>query len=283
MWFLRSSFSHVCTIKNILLEVHQWAQGDVNPSGWTKEVKKSLFYYFLITMTRICLLKVTGISPLNENIFLDLEFSGSHVTDRPIPDSLTVALPSDNTFPFLITDESDILISTSHDFYELSSILDGVSRTNEDQRFKTSEKNAESQVSVNMPSTSFISPEEIRTFPKAGPRLENKKNIRKRKSTIYTDTPEKENIKELKIKQQLPKVEVKEKEKTLHERNKRNDEDESEEDETFSLECTESYSLSIHGEEWIQCITCKLWIHAKVAKGNLLFYECKNCTFDLED
>lgn len=35
------------------------------------------------------------------------------------------------------------------------------------------------------------------------------------------------------------------------------EEDESDEDETFCLECTESYSLSVPGEEWIQCTTCK--------------------------
>lgn len=49
------------------------------------------------------------------------------------------------------------------------------------------------------------------------------------------------------------------------------------------MECTESYSASKPGEEWIQCITCKLWAHSKCAKGNSLFYECKNCNSDLED
>lgn len=162
----------------------------------------------------------------------------------------------------------------------MPSILDALSGTNADQGFKTPEKNPVTQArSMNMPSTSFTLPEEIRPFPKAGPRLENKKNIRKRKSSIYTDTPEKENLKELKIKRQsrktlkkIPKItqgkfkgtskdKGKGKGKKLFMRQIRgipnDEEDESDEDETFCLECTESYSLSVPGEEWIQCTTCK--------------------------
>lgn len=217
--------------------------------------------------------RVTGISPLNENIFPDSEFSGSYVTDRPTPDLPTIALPSasvtdsatlltsqarpshdqcneidpcnstlqDDALVSLITDESVRPISTSHASCELPSILDALSGTNADQGFKTPEKNPVTQArSMNMPSTSFTLPEEIRPFPKAGPRLENKKNIRKRKSSIYTDTPEKENLKELKIKRQsrktlkkIPKITQgkfkgtsKDKgkgkgKKTLHETNKR--------------------------------------------------------------
>ncbi|KAL3278031.1 hypothetical protein HHI36_013372 [Cryptolaemus montrouzieri] len=54
---------------------------------------------------------------------------------------------------------------------------------------------------LNMPSTSFATSEEIRPFPKAPPRLEDRRSVRKRKSTIYTDTPEKENLMEMKQKQ----------------------------------------------------------------------------------
>lgn len=46
---------------------------------------------------------------------------------------------------------------------------------------------------------SFLLPEEIRPFPKAAPRLGGRRNILKRKSTIYTDTPEKENLLENKM------------------------------------------------------------------------------------
>ncbi|CAH2107540.1 unnamed protein product [Euphydryas editha] len=189
---------------------------------------------------------------------------------------------------------------------EEPSTSDALLVTNADYGFTTPEKNSVTvERSVGMPSTSFTLPEDIRPFPKAGPRLENKRNIRKRKSTIYTDTPEKENLMQLKAKQQSSKTLTKktkkpkitgrkstgtrkgvknEGRKTLRESNKKkSDDDESDEDETFCLECTESYSSSILGEEWVQCTACKLWAHTKCVNGNILFYECKNCTSDLED
>ncbi|KAF9407014.1 hypothetical protein HW555_012818, partial [Spodoptera exigua] len=46
--------------------------------------------------------------------------------------------------------------------------------------------------------------------------------------------------------------------------------DVSDDDDTICLECTESYSASKPGEEWVQCITCKLWAHSNCAKGSLL-------------
>lgn len=71
----------------------------------------------------------------------------------------------------------------------------------------------------------------------------------------------------------------------LFQNKERSDDSESEdEDETFCLECTEPYSSSILGEEWVQCTGCKLWAHTKcVNSRNILFFECKNCTSDLED
>lgn len=57
----------------------------------------------------------------------------------------------------------------------------------------------------------------------------------------------------------------------------------SDDESTICLECTESYVDSVLGEQWIKCITCKLWTHSKCAKGNLMFFECKHCTSDIED
>ncbi|KAL3277149.1 hypothetical protein HHI36_012502, partial [Cryptolaemus montrouzieri] len=54
---------------------------------------------------------------------------------------------------------------------------------------------------LNMSSSSFATPEEMRPFPKAAPRLENTRSVRERKSTVYTDTPEKQNLMEMKQKQ----------------------------------------------------------------------------------
>ena len=54
-------------------------------------------------------------------------------------------------------------------------------------------------------------------------------------------------------------------------------------DDTMCIECTEFDSKSIPGEEWVQCVSCKMWVHSGCVKGNVLFYECKNCTSDCED
>ncbi|CAH2004209.1 unnamed protein product [Acanthoscelides obtectus] len=41
----------------------------------------------------------------------------------------------------------------------------------------------------------------------------------------------------------------------------------SDDESTICLECTESYVDSVPGEQWIQCITCKLWAHSKCVRG----------------
>lgn len=148
--------------------------------------------------------RVTGISPLNEDIFPESEFSGSYVTDRPIP------LPNENDNVETTNSQLELPILPS----ESPSILDANFTQSEDYpEIKTPEPiqpldsgnnvNRILQLSdfINMPSCSFVSPEVIRPFPKAGPRQENRKNVRKRKTTIYTDTPEKENLMELKSQQ----------------------------------------------------------------------------------
>lgn len=111
--------------------------------------------------------RVTGISPLNENIFHDSEFSGSYVTDRPRPESLSVAPSStsvtvsaapstsqtrpskdpcseidaailpvhDDASAFAISNESLIAISTSPASYELPSIYDAIPGTSKKPGF----------------------------------------------------------------------------------------------------------------------------------------------------
>ncbi|CAH1999390.1 unnamed protein product [Acanthoscelides obtectus] len=66
---------------------------------------------------------------------------------------------------------------------------------------------------LNLSSTSSATFEGLRPFPKAAPLLENRRNIRKHKSTIYTDTPEKIQRTESKKEKGRAKEKVKEKEK----------------------------------------------------------------------
>ncbi|KAL3269589.1 hypothetical protein HHI36_008653 [Cryptolaemus montrouzieri] len=200
--------------------------------------------------------RVTGILPLNENIFPDSEFSGSYVTDRPVSsshniagssttDEGTIAVPSTSITrpsnssstvdkvsisdthivsegpmqnPTTIIDQATAATSSrtrsSSTKCESPSVIDDVSNFLYEaaprEHLKTPENVSPPETEIllnltplsnlNMSSTSFATSEEIRPFPKAVPRLENRRSVRERKSSIYTDTPEKENLMEMKQK-----------------------------------------------------------------------------------
>ncbi|KAF0751472.1 PHD finger protein ALFIN-LIKE 6-like, partial [Aphis craccivora] len=57
-----------------------------------------------------------------------------------------------------------------------------------------------------------------------------------------------------------------------------------EEDDYFCIVCLGAYSKSRKGEDWIQCNSCKKWAHEKCAgKQNVLFFNCKHSSSDIED
>ncbi|CAG9133859.1 unnamed protein product [Plutella xylostella] len=163
----------------------------------------------------------TGIYPYNRNLFTEHDFAPAFVTDRPNPENITEAefAPIINTRP--TEDETPPLspsilsneppVETAVEFYAINS--SPVLRTEQEhiaegqsQAFKTPPR-CQSSISVQQsspkPSTSaqpmclrdneVFSPEQIRPLPKAPPR-KSKKGRKLRKSTIYTDTPEKEEI-----------------------------------------------------------------------------------------
>lgn len=115
--------------------------------------------------------RVTGIYPLNENIFSELEFASSYVTDRPVAD---------------INNQE----STAHTNDEQLVI---------EEEINTNSNKIKSPPLNNPTNLALLTPEDVRPLPKAEPRQERRKNNRKRKSTIYTDTPEKEKLKEQKL------------------------------------------------------------------------------------
>ncbi|XP_050549651.1 uncharacterized protein LOC118268371 [Spodoptera frugiperda] len=170
---------------------------------------------------------------------------------------------------------------------------------------ETSPKPSTSAQTISSIVPAVFSPEIIRPFPKAAPRKNNNKGRKIRKSTIYTDTPEKEEIRkehEIRLKRTRAKQVKKQldggKKKQLNRgkkkqldggKNKRNtikgkqkniqEEVSSEDEECFCLVCMSSYSNSRPGEQWIQCISCKLWAHEECTESGLS-YISQNCDSD---
>lgn len=124
-------------------------------------------------------LKKTGIFPLDKNIFNEVDFLPSSVTDRENPGFLQTLPPLEKTpekVAELREEENDEPVaSTSHE--------------------------------------TFVGPEIFRGYPKAGPRNQNRKRRKSGKSMIATDTAEKEEI----AKSKKPRAAKKVKKRVLHE------------------------------------------------------------------
>lgn len=149
----------------------------------------------------------------------------------------------------------------------------------------------------------LLSPEQVRPFPKAGPRQQNRRGRKKKQTAILTDTPIKEALKEekdkAKEKKQPLKRKIVEKKCTSNKKDgrkflfrdempvastsrvSRKSSSSESEDETECLFCEESYRSSVTGDDWVQCTQCRRWAHEKCTKSsNLTFYVCINCNSD---
>lgn len=142
-----------------------------------------------------------------------------------------------------------------------------------------------------VPSTSTslltFSPEELRPFPKAPPRKTKNRGRKTRKSTIYTDTPEKEEMRK-ECEKRIKRINAKQVKKRINgskstvknkKNNKPSTESSEDEEEYYCLVCVGPYSQSRPGEKWIQCSGCKLWSHEDCTEGSLSYY-CHNCESD---
>lgn len=111
--------------------------------------------------------RVTGISPYNRDVFPEEAFSPSYVTDRPnpVPTANLVAVP-DELHP-----------ATDNAVPGPSGVSAGTGRPT---------------------GRHSLTPEELRPFPKAGPRKVGGAVRRKRKTAILTDTPVKRQLEEQK-------------------------------------------------------------------------------------
>lgn len=120
--------------------------------------------------------KVSGIWPINENIFRDDEFLCSEITDRQNPETQ----PS----------HGNVSASTESVSLGIENIL------NQPSTSKPIQENEPFNIKLGRSLTTYKSPENIRPYPKAGPR----KTVRRRKlgaCRILTDTPEKDELERL--------------------------------------------------------------------------------------
>lgn len=218
--------------------------------------------------------RCSGIYPFNRFIFADHEFAPAEVTDRPLqePDDL----PQNGTGPPLgdLTPPSGVspVLHASPRPVNSTSLtrMMADNETNEDLHVPGPSKPR---------SSSIISPKELRPFPKAKFDKPKRKGRATLKSAIWTDTPEKKQLEERKQKKvpaNVPKRNL-----TKHVNTKKPKlgpipDSDTEDDEYFCLVCMETWTDSVHGEQWVQCVSCKLWSHEKCTKGDPLYY-CHNC------
>lgn len=206
----------------------------------------------------------TGIWPFNKDIFTEEDYLPSEVTNRLLVDN-----SSENV--------SNEIIPTDN--------LENIRKQTQEIPPAPILKNQDNEnIQV------LVSPEELRPYPKAKERKKNT-NRRKIKTEILTNTPvknmlekeqkkRKENasIKKAKIVKKLFEKTIKTK-KTKRQRKSSTSSSENDID-YLCLKCLKPWSKSKGGQEWVQCLECKKWAHAKCVKNDT-HYVCHNCDSDL--
>lgn len=219
--------------------------------------------------------QATGIAPYNRAVFTDADFLSSSVTDREMTsqDSAleTAQAGTSNAYDLQSqvhqTETTSAVPSTSKDF---SLCL------------------------------STVSPQDIRPYPKAGERKNNKKGKKPLKSAILTSTPVKERLEKEAEEKEAKKIaksktakkrlfkmmETDTKEKKMGKKKKfisnkkiKVESESEEEDDALCIICLEPYSKSKPGQNWIQCISCRKWAHIECGK-DCTMYTCIHCTSD---
>ncbi|XP_026324406.1 uncharacterized protein LOC113233496, partial [Hyposmocoma kahamanoa] len=233
-----------------------WLRSNPGKTMSIYEIPEIVKYALPLAATPINIMgsfRKTGIWPLNPDIFSDEDFAPSFVTDRPLPAS------DESKAPVLIPDNSD-----GND--KNASLTD---------HREIWDEPGPSWAGLPPKSCTEIpvgfSPEIVRPFPKAPPRIGNKRRIRK--TAILTDTPEKQALAEERSKKRKKDVEklCKDKGKTKGKwkgkgkgkgkfakrqvlQNKDESSDEEDSLEYYCIICCDSYSNSRPGEEWVQCL-----------------------------
>lgn len=136
--------------------------------------------------------RVSGIWPVNENVFQEHEFMGSSVTDRPYDDPTTsqgISTASGTlTAPGTSTVQGSPFVSNN-----IAANLSNIQPSTQNGVPSTANP-IPSIESVTSSAHAFTLPEMIRPFPQAGQRTTSSKGRKKGKCRILTDTPEKMEI-----------------------------------------------------------------------------------------
>ncbi len=139
--------------------------------------------------------------------------------------------------------------------------------------------------------------EQLRPFPKAGPRKMSNRVGRKRTTAILTDTPVKGRLEAEKL-ATLSKKNDKAKRKLLLEEKRKNTKSQTRpktsnkksktnkkqtpkegaaEEEAYCLVCQGPWSGSKPGETWLQCRECKQWSHSDCTDDPQTYTHCHDC------
>lgn len=123
-----------------------------------------------------------------------------------------------------------------------------------------------------------VTPESLRPFPKAGPRIATTKGRKKRKSAVLTDTPVKLELEleeAIRLSKRNKKTQVP-KGRRLGKSVKKNLSSTTQE--WLCTVCMGEYSKSKPGEEWIKCIKCDDWTHDACASKPSITFCCEKCS-----
>lgn len=268
--------------KHINSEIGQWLINNPGSTYTIYNIPATVSKAFPLAFTPMNIqagFKSCGISPFNRNVFSEHDFLGSYVTDRPAPENMELASGS--------IEESHIMAPPAD--VDIVNILpaaeQGVSISQPGPNDGDSNKVGQQDVDTCRPGPSGLqkSPFAVRPLPKAGARKSlKKKNVRKGRSMVLTDTPEKMEIEERKRAQELKKAKksvLGARKKNKKPTNNQDDDDDSEEEESFCLVCLNAFSKSKSREVWVQCYECKLWSHEACTPG-FPTYLCHNCDSD---
>ena len=143
-----------------------------------------------ITPNIVAAFKKTGIFPYDRNVFTDIDFMCSSVTNRTFDVNNTciknhVNITSDNFFNPHVSSNADPTTSTTIDILKMPSPL-----TIDTNKLVTND----TMVDLSTSSDSFISPKRFRGFPKSGEKNSKRKERKKGCSMIATNTPERDRI-----------------------------------------------------------------------------------------